>query len=75
MNEIKLDISGYEFLKNIEEIQRYVEHRLEPGSFVKALMANDLIGAFNNADEINQNEMIGYVKFIYNRLPRVCFGS
>lgn len=42
---------------------------VKAGSFVQAVIENDLIGAFANADEINQRRMLAIVSWVYNHMP------
>ena len=59
----------------MEAIKRYVDHGIEPGSFLASVICNDLAGAFMNADHINK-EIIGeYVQHFYNDEPSACWGS
>lgn len=60
-------------------IVRWIEHA-EPrpdlmGSFLRALLSNDLMAAFNYADEENTLAMRGWALFLYNDAPSQCFGS
>lgn len=59
----------------IETINLYVTHGLPPGSFVSAVLANDLMGAFSKADEKNMIAMLPIVTYIYNEIPGNCHGS
>ena len=59
----------------IDAIDRYVEHRIPPGSFTTALLSNDLIGAAQRADSTNQNLLWEYCFLLHNYLPTVCYGS
>ena len=45
------------------------ELETHPGSFVKAVVDNDLMGAFAKADHINQKVLKIYCKMLYN-IPR-----
>jgi len=56
-------------------MQRYFEHGIEPGSFLMAVLANNLIGAFACADENNRARMFEIVSWIYNEAPRGACGS
>lgn len=56
-------------------IYRYVAHRIEPGSFLMAVMENDFMEALARADEINVNCLKAYGMFIYNYVPSACHGS
>lgn len=45
------------------------------GEFLKALLSNDLMGAFAHADDSNRIGMERWVRFLYNYAPSPCFGS
>ena len=57
-----------------DEMRRYIEDRIDPGSFLVAVLENDLVGAFGKADEINQAEMHRIASFLYNELPCRSYG-
>lgn len=50
-------------------------HNYRPGSFLTAILSNDLFGAFNQADDSNLSNMEDIVKWMYNNLPISCYGS
>lgn len=56
-------------------LERYVEHRIEAGGFLTAVLANDLFTAFARADQINRHAMFDIVQFIFNEVPSSCWGS
>lgn len=58
-----------------QSIDKYVAHRIEPGGFVRAVLENDLKGAFGKADRYNRNNMFEIVKYCYNEIPYTCWGS
>jgi hypothetical protein len=53
----------------------YLLHGIEPGSFLLAVLSNDLSAAFAYADETNRNAMYQHVMFLYNAAPNACWGS
>lgn len=53
----------------------WVERGIEPGSFLEAVLCNDLKGACGRADHINRHHLFDYVEFIYNEVPADCQGS
>lgn len=55
--------------------RRYVEKGIEPGSFLTAVICNDLRGAFGRADEANRAAMWEWVLFFHNDAPGGCWGS
>lgn len=56
-------------------MQRYVEHRISPGSFLRAVLANDLKGALGQADIYNRVALFEIVSWCYNELPTNLWGS
>ena len=52
----------------------YVECGIIPGSFLQAVICNDLVLAFGKADDINTIYMKSYAEFLYNA-PMGCWGS
>ena len=56
-------------------MQRYVEQGIEPGSFLTAVLCNNLKEAVANADSSNIEELIAWVRFCWNELPADIWGS
>lgn len=56
-------------------IRLYVEEKIEPGSFLFAVLSNDLTQAFGRADEINREAMFDWANWLYNECPRNIWGS
>lgn len=56
-------------------LQRYVENRYQPGSFLTNVLSNKLFEAIGCADEENEQHIVDIVLFIYQRLPSGCYGS
>lgn len=59
----------------MEAIDRYINDRLEPGSFLTAVICNDLQGAVGCADNENLKNILAYVGYFYNEAPSECWGS
>lgn len=59
----------------VAELNRYSHHRIRTGGFLRAVLANDLFEAFGRADDNNIRDMHEIVRFVYNKLPSVCWGS
>ena len=59
----------------IDTLKRYTDNRLATGSFLRAVLANDLFEAVARADEMNMQTIPLIVKYIYNELPGGCWGS
>lgn len=56
-------------------LQRYYENGIPGGSFVTALLANDLVGAATKADH-NNMELLGYIAhWMLHNLPHEAWGS
>lgn len=53
----------------------YIEHGCPPGSFLQAVLANDLMDAFGRADSVNAEAIAAYAGYLYNEAPRACWGS
>lgn len=68
---------GYELLPEHMRaaMRRYIEHGIPPGSFLAAVLSNDLLGALRKADETNILALRSYGRFLYNHAPCVCHGS
>ncbi len=61
-----------------EAVVRYValgSQRAHSGSFLRAVMSNDLMRAFARADSFNLTAMEGWVSFLFNHTPRACWGG
>jgi len=59
----------------VDALNRYIEHGIEPGSFLYAVLSNDLKGAVGRADHNNQRLIFEYVAYLYNYCPADCWGS
>lgn len=53
----------------------YMERGIEPGSFLLAVLSNDLMGAIGRADSINKHRLNEYAMWLYNDAPSASFGS
>ncbi len=56
-------------------IKRYIEHRVEPGGFLMAVLENDLVRSFGKADSNNRQALFSIVGWIYDVAPGSCWGS
>lgn len=56
-------------------VQRYIEEGICPGSFLQAVITNNLKESFKRADEVNITQMFNIVIFFYNEVPYLCWGS
>lgn len=58
-----------------EGLERYVKYRVPTGSFLHAVLTNDLMEAMGRADEENREDIFEICQYIYNHLPIACYGS
>lgn len=56
-------------------IERYIVQGIPPGSFLTAVLSNDLKEAVARADHENQESLVNWVKFLYNHVPGAAWGS
>ena len=56
-------------------LYRYIMQGIEPGSFMGAVLANDLVRACQCADAVNRHRLFDYVKFLTCWSPQNCWGS
>lgn len=56
-------------------VRRYIEHGVNPGHFLTAVICNDLKAAFTRADSENIRLMHDWVKFFYNEIQSNAWGS
>ena len=58
-----------------EGAEDYIERGYDPGSFLFAVLANDLVGAFGHADSTNLAAIHTWAQWLYNEAPHACWGS
>jgi len=56
-------------------LRLYFDHGIEPGSFMTAVLCNDLRESFGRADHINRERLFDIVSFLYCDAPSSCWGS
>lgn len=56
-------------------VRRYFENGIQPGDFLSAVLANDLRGAVEYADDVNRDRLADYIMFFYNYCPAGSWGS
>lgn len=59
----------------IDTFDRYVQHHIPTGSFLRACLENDLREAVARADHQNIHLLPEVVSYMYNELPFNCWGS
>lgn len=56
-------------------INRWVQYRDYPGSFVMRVLCNDLIGAVRAADLRSLEALPIILRYLHNEVPMNCYGS
>lgn len=56
-------------------LDRYVNHRLQPGGFLTAVLSNDLFSAVGRADSQNKPVLAEICQYIYDEVPSNAWGS
>jgi hypothetical protein len=56
-------------------LRRYIENGIAPGSFLAAVLCNDLVAACTTADSINRHRLFDWCRFLYSCAPSGCWGS
>jgi hypothetical protein len=78
MNNFKerFDFSGYELTEQSKEsLYNYFVYGYEPGSFMTAVLSNDLYGAAGRADFENRLRLHMYARWLMNHAPYQSYGS
>ena len=71
-----LDFSGYRMTdQSRESLYNYFVHGLEPGSFMTAVLSNDLYGAVGRADFVNIDLVGEYARWIESCAPYGSYGD
>lgn len=58
-----------------EGVAHYIVHGYVPGSFLTAVLSNDLMEAFARADLTSRATLWNLCGFLYNIAPTGCWGS
>ena len=73
---VRLQEHNYQIQAHMAEgIKRYVHDGIPPGSFLQAIICNDLRGAIAQADELNLPNIPAYIDWFYNEAPAGCWGN
>jgi hypothetical protein len=59
----------------VDELTRYAQHGVPPGSFLRAVLENDLASAVGRADDHNAANLSAIVRYAHTALPPLCLGS
>lgn len=63
------------FADLVEDLAAYVTQRRPMGSFLTAVLENNLAEAIGRADESSLANLFLIVAHVYNELPSTCWGS
>ncbi len=58
-----------------ESLDRYAKSGIPTGSFLRAVLENDLLVAVCGADDQNLADLLEIVRYVHNDTPRLCHGS
>lgn len=58
-----------------ESLERYIQHGVLPGSFLRAVLRNDLTESVGYADAYNCAALPHIAMWLYNEAPAMCWGS
>jgi hypothetical protein len=58
-----------------DALKLWITDAIEPGSFLTAVLCNDLKEAIGRADDVNINHLKDFVRFLYWEVPSACWGS
>jgi len=58
-----------------EGLDLWIARGILPGSFLTAVLCNDLMEATACADEMNIRQLPAYCAYLHNEAPSACFGS
>ena len=58
-----------------DSLYHYIEEKRPVGSFLTAVLSNDLFDSFGRADHMNRIQLYNIVSWIYNYAPTSCYGS
>lgn len=56
-------------------LDRYINHKIPTGGFLRAILENNLKEACARADNINRHRLFEIVSYCYNDIPSGSWGS
>lgn len=59
----------------LDSLKRYVQHHCPTGSFLNAVLENNLMESLGRADEENQRDILEIVRYLHWEMPSACHGS
>jgi hypothetical protein len=61
--------------RTLESLRRYADFGVPTGSFLRAVLCNDLFGTYDRADNENRAAIGAILQYVYNEMPANCWGS
>lgn len=58
-----------------DAVRLWIERAIPPGSFLTAVLCNDLFEALGRADDVNAYALKSYAVYFYSFAPGGCYGS
>lgn len=75
-NDTYFDFDRYAVNDYVQQaLVNYFVRKLPPGSFLTAVLSNDLVDAAGRADHINTENLASIAKWVANRAPTGSWGS
>lgn len=59
----------------LQSLLQYAKDKIPTGSFLRAVLENDLMQAMGRADLQNRHNIFYVTEYIFNELPYQCWGS
>jgi len=59
----------------LESLIRYTDQHIPTGSFLQAVISNNLTEAVCQADDENMENLPAFITYLYNYAPAGCWGS
>ena len=59
----------------IESLKRYISHGIPEGGFLQAVIENNLMESFGQADETSRENLFAICSWVYGNAPMGCRGS
>ena len=68
---------GLKLLPNYMQdgVVKYIEHGIDGGGFLNAVLENNFVHALGRADMINERMIKQWAEFLYMHAPSQCWGS
>lgn len=75
-DELQTMNDGLDIPKNIRKgLSTYLHYGSRPGSFLRAVLANDLYIASTRADPNSLKSLPDICRYVMNYMPEACYGS